>query len=67
MKARSIITHTEILARAIGSIENEIRDSEAKMRKVPECQHLLQEHIDTLTPKLEVLKRMYRYETGVEY
>lgn len=66
-KTGPIITHTEILSRAIASIEQEIRQMEEVMGNTPECQQMLQAYVDERTPKIEVLKRMYRYETGVEY
>lgn len=48
-----LITHTEIIHRAIRNIEDEIERMEV-LREM-------------YTPKLEALKEMYRFETGIEY
>ena len=64
-KNTPIITHTEILARAIRTIEDEIAEWHSKCAGIP------QEHIDTATEelrsKLDTLKQMYFVETGNEY
>lgn len=69
-KTTPIITHTEILARAIRSIEEEI-DSMKKRCEGRMEEALVKEICDGYTaerlPKLEALKEMYRFETGKEY
>lgn len=68
-KATPIITHTEILARAIRSIDTEID----KWRDC--CKGLPKEQADSyfdastreLRAKLETLKTLYRIETGADY
>ena len=67
MKNKPIITHTEILSRAIASIEQEINTAKEAMENVPECEEMLQKYIDERLPKVEALKKMYRCETGAEY
>lgn len=69
-KTGPIITQTEILSRAIASIEVEIRTAEeaaAATGNTPACQQMLQVYLGERIPKLEALKQMYRYETGAEY
>lgn len=58
-----IITHTEILARAMKTIETEIEEIQKQAQKVPAMADLAV----PLKEKLEVLKQMYRIETGNEY
>ena len=69
-KNAPIITHTEILARAIRNIQDEIdnmkKRCEGRMEEVlvkQICEDFEAERI----PKLEALKEMYRFETGNEY
>ena len=62
-----VITHTEILCRAIRNIEHEIRTQTSYMGGIPECEALLQAYVSERTPKLEALKEMYRIETGTAY
>lgn len=67
-KTNQIITYTEILARAIRSIEDEVAEWHSKGANLPK------EHRDTmiavgtkeLTAKLEALKMLYRIETGID-
>lgn len=67
MKNTPIITHVEILSRAIRSIEDEIRNQEEAMGNTPEFKDMLTAYISERTPKLEALKEMYRIETGTDY
>ena len=62
-----IITHVEILCRAIRSIEEEIRAQEEVMGDIPECKDMLAAYIAEREPKLAALKEMYRIETGTDY
>lgn len=64
---KPVITHTEILCRAIRNIEDEIRTQTNYMGGIPECEALLQDYINEHTPKLDALKEMYRIETGTDY
>ena len=68
-KTTPIITHTEILSRAISSIDAEIADWHRKCEGLPQEQKEAMITISTkeLRSKLEALKEMYRIETGVEY
>lgn len=67
-KTTPIITHTEILSRAIRSIEEEIDKWRSTIDGLP------QPHMDgafdiatkELREKLETLKTLYRIETGAE-
>ena len=66
-KATPIITHVEILSRAIRSIEEEIHSMEEVMGDNPECKDMLAAYIGERTPKLKALKAMYLIETGNDY
>lgn len=66
-KTAPIITHVEILSRAIRSIEDEIHNQEEVMGDIPECKDMLAAFIAERAPKLEALKEMYRIETGNDY
>lgn len=66
-KPTPIITYTEILCRAIRSIEAEIRNQQNYMGGIPECENILRAFAEERTPKLEALKEMYRIETGTDY
>lgn len=66
-KTAPIITHTEILSRAIRSVEDEIREQEEAMGDNPQFKDMLAAFVAERTPKLEALKEMYRVETGNDY
>ena len=68
-KTTPIITHTEILARAISSIKKEIADWNFKLEGFPQPQkdEMFDFSTKELRAKLAALKEMYRIETGVEY
>ena len=68
-KTTPIITHTEILNRAIRSIEAEIADWSQKCEGLPQAQKdaLIAQATEQLRCKLNTLKEMYRIETGMEY
>ena len=69
MKTTPIITYTEILTRAIRSIEDEVEELRVK------CSGLPKEHRDAMLTvatkepmaKLEALKTLYRIETGAAW
>ena len=67
-KTTTIITHTEILSRAIRSIEADIADWHKKCEGLPLAQKDAMEATATkeLREKLEILKTLYRIETGSE-
>lgn len=67
-KTTPIITHTEILARAIRTVEAEIDDWRSKCEFVPESRKEAAFEFATqeLREKLDVLKVMYRLETGTD-
>ena len=68
-KTTPIITHTEILNRAICSINAEIDEWRRRCAGFPQAERdaLFKASTDGLRSKLEALETMYRYETGVEY
>lgn len=68
VKTKPIITHTEILSRAIRSIEADISDWHQKCEALPQAQKDAMEAAATkeLREKLEILKTLYRIETGAE-
>ena len=65
-KTNPIITYTEILARAIRSIEAEIEEWHSKCASLPQEQRdtMLAVATKELTEKLEALKTLYHFETG---
>ena len=68
-KTPPIITHTEIISRAIGSIEAEIAEWRQKFNGNPDVFMTGMFEIATaeLREKLDALKTMYRIETGVDF
>ena len=66
-KPTPVITHVEVLCRAIRSIEDEIRNQEEALGEIPECKDMLATYIGEREPKLVALKEMYRIETGTDY
>ena len=68
-KNNPIITHTEILARAIRSVEEEIAEWHSKCAGFPPEQReaMIDASTEQLRSKLEALKQMYFIETGNEY
>ena len=68
-KTKPVITHTEILSRAIQSINAEIDEWQGR------CKGLSKEQADAyfeattkeLREKLDALKTMYRIETGTDF
>lgn len=65
MKNKPIITQTEIISRAIRSLEDEIKDLESKRDFLPK--EMIDSVIEEPTKKLEALKVLYRFETGNSY
>ena len=65
-KVTPIITHTEILSRAIRSIEADIADWHKKCEGIPQEQKDAMFEMSTkeLREKLDVLKGLYCIETG---
>ena len=68
-KTTPIITHTEILNRAIRSIEVEIDDWYEKCEGLPQDQKesMVAMATEDLRAKLDALKTMYRIETGTDF
>lgn len=68
-KSTPIITHTEILNRAIGSITAEIADWYTKCESLPQPirDETIQKATEPLQEKLDALKELYRIETGTDY
>lgn len=68
-KTTPIITHTEILNRAIHSIENEIGEWRSKCEGLPQDmrEQMFNASTKELAVKLTALKSLYLIETGTEY
>lgn len=66
-KQAPIITHTEILSRAIRSITQEIDEWRGNCDKLPNGEKIFGEATDVLSAKLAALKDLYRIETGNDY
>ena len=68
-KETPIITYTEILVRAINSVEAEIDDWRQKFNGTPDVFMTGMFEIATaeLREKLDALKTLYRIETGTEF
>lgn len=64
-KTSPIITHTEILARAIRTLDDEITEWENKSDYFP--QELIAKATEEPRAKMEALKTLYRIETGAEW
>lgn len=64
-----IITYTEILARAIGSVDNEIDEWRQRCANLPQAQadSIFSASTKELKDKLEALKNLYFFETGKKY
>lgn len=67
MRKTPIITHTEILSRAIRSIEQEIEEWKARCEKLPDGAQMFEAATAGLSAKLDALKDLYRIETGNDY
>lgn len=65
-KTTPIITHTEILSRAIISLESDIEAWQAQCEGLPEeiRAEMFNKSTEELRAKLETLKTLYRIETG---
>lgn len=68
-KANPIITHTEILNRAIKSIEAEIDEWSGRCKGLPkeQAENYFNATTKDLREKLETLKTLYRIETGTDF
>ena len=68
-KSTPIITHTEILNRAICSIKAEIADWHNKCESLPQPlkDEMIAQATAPLQEKLDALKELYRIETGTDY
>ena len=66
-KAEPVITHTEILCRAIESLESEIRNWELRCEGKPGLEEEIKFITSPLRDKRDALLQLYRIETGVEY
>lgn len=62
-----IITHTEILSRAIRSIEQEIDTWRERCERIPDGEQMLKDATADLAAKLDAIKELYRIETGSDY
>ena len=67
-KTTPIITHTEIFARAIRSIEVEIEEWKLKCEYMPPKlrEDMFAKSTEELREKLNALKTLYRIETGTD-
>ena len=68
-KTTPIITHTEILARAIRTVDADIDEWRRRCAGFPQEERdaLFSESTKELRGKLDALKQMYCFETGSEY
>lgn len=68
-KTKPIITHTEILNRAICSIKADIDEWRRRCAGFPQEERdaLFNSATELLRAKLDALENMYRIETGAEY
>lgn len=68
-KTTPIITHTEILSRAIQSIEGDIEERLALCEGLPEDirAEMFNKATVELRAKLETLKTLYSIETGADF
>lgn len=68
-KAIPIITHTEILSRAISSIEADIEERKILCEGLPtDIQaEMFNKSTEELREKLDALKTLYRIETGADF
>lgn len=68
-KPTPIITHTEIINRAIHSIEDEIEGWRLQCKGLPQGkrEEMFNAATAALRIKLETLKQMYTIETGAEH
>lgn len=68
-KTTPIITHTEILALAIRSIEGDIEERQTLCEGLPEDirAEMFNKSTVELREKLDALKTLYRIETGAEF
>lgn len=68
-KTTPVITHTEIISRAIRSIEEDIGECRRRCEELP--QHLRAQMLDASTKdlvvKLTALRSLYLMETGSEW
>lgn len=67
-KTTPIITHTEILARAIRSIEGDIEEQQILCDGLPTDikAEMFNKSTENLRAKLDTLKILYRIETGTD-
>ena len=68
-KATPIITNTEILSRAIRSIDEEISECRRRCDDLPQDmrEQMFNASTKELAMKLTALRTMYLFETGTEY
>ena len=68
-KTEPIITHTEILSRAIRSIDEEISECRRKCEGLPQDmrEQMFNASTKELVMKQTALRTMYLFETGTEY
>ena len=63
-KEQPVITYTEILSRAAGSIERDIAEWQDKAKGLQGAENMLGQYVDGLRKKLDAINTMYRIETG---
>ena len=63
-KEQPVITYTEILSRAAGSIERDIAEWQDKAKGLQGAENTLSQYVDGLRKKLDAINTMYRIETG---
>ena len=68
-KTTPIITYTEILSRAISSVEGDIADRQIICEGLPQDirAEMFAKSTEELRAKLDALRTLYRIETGTEF
>ena len=61
------ITHTEVLNYAIQHLETYVGQWRLSLAEFPDCEEKLAHICEEQLNKIEILKQLYRIETGVDY
>jgi len=61
------LTHTEILCLAIRQLEHDAEDIHQKLVGISWCEDVMRGEIQEKRKKIDILKEMYRLETGTDY
>ena len=66
-KPTPIITYTELICTAIIYFERRVQSWRESIGDLPDAQEMLNDICKDDLAKIEALKTMYRFETGVDY